>query len=101
MKNLAGIYQTMPLDETFCECETCNIAFWQPYRYLFSSEGFSEADLDMHEVNTCANERTQKDAMLSSSSSESFNILPLTGQRMNNFLPQIFNVFALLAFQAT
>ena len=88
-------------NDTFCEYESFNISFWQPYKYLFSSEGFSDADLDTHEVYACANERTQKAAMLSSSFSKSFNTLPLTGQMMHNFLPQIFNVFALHAFQAT
>ena len=34
-------------------------------------------------------------------SSESFNTFQLTGQKMNNFLPENFNVFALHAFQAT
>ena len=91
----------MTFDETFCECETFNIAFWQPYKYLFSTEGVSEADLDIHEVKTCSSERTQKDATFNSSISKSFNIFSLTGQKMNNFLPQIFNMFALHAFQAT
>ena len=34
--------------ETFCDCETCDIAFWKPYEYLFSNEGISEVDLDIH-----------------------------------------------------
>ena len=87
--------------ETFCDCETCDIAFWKPYEYLFSNEGISEVDLDIHEVKTCSGERKQKDATFCSSISDSVNIFPLTGQKMNNFLPQIFNMFALHAFQAT
>ena len=77
----------MIYDDIFCECGSCNTSFWQPYKYLFSSDGFSDVDLDTHEIDTSASERTQKDSMLSFSSSEPFNTLQLTGPMMD--LPRL------------
>ena len=88
-------------DSVFCECNLCNSSFWQPYKYLFNSDGLS----DTHVIDTSASEKTQKDSKLSDSeffsSSEPFNTLRLTGSEMASHLPRIFDVFALQAFQAT